>query len=178
MASAWLAKIWEEHGHLWLHIARSIVRNPADAEDVVQEAYRRLLSSAATFSDETAALRYFKRIVINTAINYYNSFHRERERSEGWEAAQGRAAGKTPYDQYEEEERSRRQELLCREALAALHSLPATQRRAIQEMLLQDEPRTLTEVSRAQGLSVSTLRSQLMSGVKKIRKKLRKKGLV
>jgi RNA polymerase sigma-70 factor (ECF subfamily) len=58
----------KQHNRRLYRIARSIVRNDADAEDVLQEAYVRAFSSLDGFRGEARFGTWLARIVINEAL--------------------------------------------------------------------------------------------------------------
>jgi RNA polymerase sigma-70 factor, ECF subfamily len=60
--------IVQRHNQRLYRLARSIVRNDAEAEDVLQEAYLRGFANLATFRGESALGTWLGRIVINEAL--------------------------------------------------------------------------------------------------------------
>ncbi|RWB77100.1 MAG: RNA polymerase sigma factor [Mesorhizobium sp.] len=60
--------IIKTHNQRLYRIARGVVRNDAEAEDVVQEAYMRAFSSLAAFRGEASLSTWLSRIVINEAL--------------------------------------------------------------------------------------------------------------
>src|SRR5215475_2816816 len=60
--------IVQRHNRRLYRLARSIVRNDAEAEDVLQEAYLRGFANLATFRGESALGTWLGRIVINEAL--------------------------------------------------------------------------------------------------------------
>jgi RNA polymerase sigma-70 factor (ECF subfamily) len=60
--------IMQAHNRKLYRIARSIVRDDAEAEDIVQEAYVRAFTSLATFRGEAALGTWLSRIVMNEAL--------------------------------------------------------------------------------------------------------------
>jgi RNA polymerase sigma-70 factor (ECF subfamily) len=60
--------IIKTHNQRLYRIARGILRNDAEAEDVVQEAYVRAFASLATFRGDASLATWLSRIVINEAL--------------------------------------------------------------------------------------------------------------
>lgn len=60
--------IIKTHNQRLYRIARGILRNDAEAEDVVQEAYVRAFASLATFRGDSSLATWLSRIVINEAL--------------------------------------------------------------------------------------------------------------
>jgi RNA polymerase sigma-70 factor, ECF subfamily len=61
------ASLIQRHNRSLWRIARGILRNEADAEDVLQEAYLRAFTSIAEFRGESSLSTWLARIVINEA---------------------------------------------------------------------------------------------------------------
>src|SRR5215510_14696347 len=60
--------IVQRHNRRLYRLARSIVRNDVEAEDVLQEAYLRGFANLATFRGESGLGTWLGRIVINEAL--------------------------------------------------------------------------------------------------------------
>ncbi|GEP07097.1 RNA polymerase sigma factor [Methylobacterium oxalidis] len=60
--------IFQQHNRRLYRIARSIVRNDSEAEDVLQEAYVRAFTRLSTFRGEARFSTWLTRIVINEAL--------------------------------------------------------------------------------------------------------------
>src|SRR5689334_25313553 len=60
--------IIRQHNQRLYRIARSIVRDDAEAEDVLQEAYARAFTNLATFRGESRLGTWLARIVMNEAL--------------------------------------------------------------------------------------------------------------
>ncbi|MBV9833827.1 MAG: RNA polymerase sigma factor [Alphaproteobacteria bacterium] len=83
--------IMQHHNQRLFRVARSIARDEAEAEDVLQESYLRAFASLDAFRGESSLLTWLTRIVINEA----NGRLRKRRNVVGVEqieAAQGRGA--------------------------------------------------------------------------------------
>ena len=60
--------IIKQHNRRLFRIARSVVRDDGDAEDVLQEAYVRAFSALANFRGEASLATWLSRIVLNEAL--------------------------------------------------------------------------------------------------------------
>jgi RNA polymerase sigma-70 factor, ECF subfamily len=60
--------IMQTHNRRLYRIARSIVRNDSEAEDVVQEAYVRAFSHLESFRGDSSLATWLARIVMNEAL--------------------------------------------------------------------------------------------------------------
>src|SRR5262245_61960354 len=66
--AAAVRRIIRQHNQRLYRIARSIVRDDGEAEDVLQEAYARAFTNLATFRGEARLGTWLARIVINEAL--------------------------------------------------------------------------------------------------------------
>ncbi|QFI68634.1 RNA polymerase sigma factor [Sinorhizobium alkalisoli] len=73
-----LRSIMQTHNRRLYRIARSIVRNDSDAEDVLQEAYVRAFSHIAAFRGASALSTWLARIVINEALGRLRKRRRQK----------------------------------------------------------------------------------------------------
>ena len=60
--------VMQQHNRRGYRLARSILRNDSEAEDVVQESYVRGFAALATFRGESDVGTWLGRIVINEAL--------------------------------------------------------------------------------------------------------------
>jgi RNA polymerase sigma-70 factor, ECF subfamily len=60
--------IMQRHNRRLYRVARSVMRNDSEAEDVVQEAYVRAFSNLATFRGESSLATWLSRIALNEAL--------------------------------------------------------------------------------------------------------------
>ncbi|SDA66333.1 RNA polymerase sigma factor [Mesorhizobium qingshengii] len=60
--------IMKAHNQRLYRIARGVVRNDSEAEDIVQEAYVRAFASLGTFRGDSSLATWLSRIVINEAL--------------------------------------------------------------------------------------------------------------
>ena len=61
------------NGGRWFRFVMGILKNEADAEEALQEAFRRVLARNRSFPSEEQARMYLARAIGNTAYEMYNS---------------------------------------------------------------------------------------------------------
>ncbi len=74
--------IMQAHNRKLYRIARSIVRNNSDAEDVLQEAYVRAFTRFQDFRGDSTVTTWLARIVINEALGRLRKRRRQRKLAE------------------------------------------------------------------------------------------------
>lgn len=149
------------HVPAMLGLARRVLGNGADAEDVVQEAMLRVWTHAPRWQPLALFRTWLTRVVVNLCL--------DRKRRAQWvdlEAA-GEIADPTP-GAAEMAERDERDKLVA----AAIDTLPARQRAAI--ALTYGDGMSNAEVAEALGTSVSAVETLLMRGKQNLRRALGK----
>ncbi len=71
-------EIYNRYYKAMYNIANRIVKNPAEAEDVMQESFLNAFTKLHTFKGEVAFGAWLKRIVVNNSIYHYNKEKRNR----------------------------------------------------------------------------------------------------
>lgn len=147
------------HVPAMLGLARRILGNAADAEDVVQEAMLRVWTHAPRWEPLAAFRTWLTRIVVNLCL--------DRKRKAPWvdlEAA-GEIADPTPNagDEVERNERDRLVDL-------AIAQLPDRQRTAI--VLTYGDGMSNAEVAEVMGTTVSAVETLLVRGKQGLRRAL------
>jgi RNA polymerase sigma-70 factor (ECF subfamily) len=163
-----------EHMSSLYTAALRMTRNPADAEDLVQETYLKAYRAFHTFQEGTNLKAWLYKILTNTFINRYRAKKRRPEESDiedvedlylyrrlgGLEAA---TAG-----------RSAEEEVLERitdtEVKEALESLPETFRMAV--LLADVEGFSYKEIADIMDIPIGTVMSRLHRGRKALQKAL------
>jgi RNA polymerase sigma-70 factor (ECF subfamily) len=166
------AAIVERHQRRASRIAYHYMREVAEADEAVQDAFVRAYVHLDTFREELPFEVWFTRILVNGCLDRIKS----RGRRERWiqprtNAAddgggvleQAAASGPSPEDLLLARERRRR-------LSAALGELPDRQRLVF--VMCQVEGCTSKEVSAATGLNESTVRVHLFRAIRRLRKLL------
>jgi RNA polymerase sigma-70 factor, ECF subfamily len=163
------AELVARHQRRASRIAFHYVRDAAEADEAVQDAFMKAYSHLSTFREELPFEVWFTRILINGCLDRIKA----RTRRERWmtsmpdgpggerdfaERTPGR--GPSPEDQLLSRERRRR-------VAAALRKLPDRQRTVF--MLSHYEGCTSREVSAMTGLNESTVRVHLFRAIRKLR---------
>ncbi|WP_420175357.1 sigma-70 family RNA polymerase sigma factor [Luteococcus sp. OSA5] len=152
--------------------ALRMTRNPADAEDVVQETYAKAFSSFHQFKPGTNLKAWLYRILTNTYINSYRKAQRQPQTTGGaevedWQLAQAESHTSTGL-------RSAEMEALDRipdgAVLEALNSLAPDFRTAV--LLADVEGFAYKEIAEIMGTPIGTVMSRLNRGRKQLRDKL------
>lgn len=69
---------WDAYGAMVYRLAMVYLGRPADAEDIVQEAFLRLLSRAPSFADAEHEKRWLLRVTVNLCRDQLKGFWRKR----------------------------------------------------------------------------------------------------
>ncbi len=154
--------------------ALRMTRNPADAEDLVQETYLRAYRAFDTFQEGTNLKAWLYRILTNTFINQYRAAKRRPDQSDiedvedlylyrrlgGLEAAM---AGRSPETEVLEG-------IPDAEVKEALESLPEQFRMAV--LLADVEGFAYKEIAEILDIPIGTVMSRLHRGRKQLQKRL------
>ena len=152
--------------------ALRMTRNPADAEDVVQETYAKAFSSFHQFTPGTNLKAWLYRILTNTYINTYRKAQRQPQTTGGsdvedWQLAQAESHTSTGL-------RSAEMEALDRipdgAVLEALNQLAPDFRQAV--LLADVEGFSYKEIAEIMGTPIGTVMSRLNRGRTQLRGKL------
>jgi len=150
-----------ECGRLAYRVARGVLRNDADAEDVAQEALLRAYRRFARLRDRARFRGWLVRISFRLAIDRLRSFKRREMRETLW-------SQQAPQSSTEDTAASSEfQAHLAR----AMEELPDKQRLVL--LLAAMEGHTLEEVAAMLGLPIGTVKSRLFFARKTLAEKLR-----
>ncbi len=151
------AELAERHTAMAIGLAQRIVRNAADAEDVVQESLARLWMFSDRWNAETARFSsWFYRIVTNQAISRIRK--KTTESIESIEEPSDNSPG--PDDQLAGRE-------IGTAIIEAVSRLPDRQRAAI--ALCYDQGLSCAEAAEAMGVSIGTMESLLFRARRSLR---------
>lgn len=152
-----------ECGPLAYRVARGVLRNDADAEDLAQEALLRAYRRFDGLRDPLRFRGWLVRIVFRLALDRARSAKRRELRETEWAQPARRAAAPTA------EELAASSEFQARFD-SALDTLPEKLRLVL--LLSAMEGHTLEGVAAMLGLPVGTVKSRLSAGRKKLAEKL------
>jgi RNA polymerase sigma-70 factor (ECF subfamily) len=154
------------------HIARRMMQNNEDAEDVVQESFQLAFVHLQSFKGDSRFSSWLSRIAINAALMKLRKKRHLRELSLD-ESAQTEQPpfrldvedqGRNPEQLYAGKEQQR----ILSEAMS---KLPHKTRRAIQ--LRELDERSTEETARIMGISVGAVKARVFHGRRKLRERLK-----
>jgi RNA polymerase sigma-70 factor (ECF subfamily) len=158
-----------------LRIAYHYLRDAADADEAVQDAFVKVFLHIEQYREELSFDVWFMRILVNACLDRLKS----RTRQQRWIAAPlDDAHDERPVEQAAATAPSTEHELLARErwneVLNAVATLPERQRLVF--TLSHLDERTAAEISEATGMSPATVRVHLFRAIRKLRAKLGDEG--
>jgi len=153
------------------HLARRIMRNNEDAEDVVQESFQQAFVHLKSFNGDSRFSTWLSRIAINAALMKLRKKHRlwhvSLDESVETEEPSSRIDvedhGLNPEQLYAQQERQR---ILSE----AMNELTPGMRKAIE--LREIDERSTEETARIMGISVSAVKARVFHGRKRLRERL------
>lgn len=154
-------------------VARRIMRNDEDAEDVVQESFQRAFIHLNSFNGDSQFSTWLSRIAINAALMKLRKKHRlwEVPLDESGEPEQPSSQidvedqGPNPEQLYAQKERQR---ILSK----AMSDLTPGMRKAFE--LRELDERSTEETARMMGISVGAVKARLFHGRRKLRERLKR----
>lgn len=172
-----LGSIIQNNAGKWLRFILAILRNEADAEDVVQEAVRRVLARDLSFGSEDQVRMYLGRAIGNAALELYNCRKRERRRQAPInEQVLLPSNLSSPFSCMEESEKLDEKEQILYLLDQGLKRLPPKQYEALRLTILESRGLSIRDVGMTNGIPYSTLRHRSKQGLKQLRKFLQGKS--
>ncbi len=168
-----LESVIDQNATRWLRFTAGILKNEADAEDVIQEAVSRVIARNRSLPTEEQVRMYLGRAIGNAAFELYNSRKRERIRQIPiQEQVLAPSCTPDPYKCLEENERSDEKEHILRLLNEGLARLPLKQHEAIRLTILECRGHSIRDVGIINGIPYSTLRHRSKQGLRRLRKYL------
>lgn len=159
--------IMRRHNQRLYRVARSIVRDDNEAEDVMQDAYVRAYEHLDQFAGESKFATWLTRIAVHEALRRARRHNRFQEMAPGEPEGQNMDTFKTTSP--DPEQQAQRQEL---ETLleTAIETLPVTYRTVF--MLREIEGLSTTETAESLGLREETVKTRLFRSRALLRREL------
>jgi RNA polymerase sigma-70 factor (ECF subfamily) len=162
----------KQSANMVFRVARRMMRNKEDAEDVLQESFQRAFIHLKTFNGDSRFSTWLSRIAINAALMKLRKKHRLWDVSldESAEAEQSSSRldvedqGLNPEQLYAQKERQR----ILSEAMSGL---TPGMRKAIE--LRELDERSTEETARIMGISVGAVKARVFHGRRKLRERLK-----
>jgi RNA polymerase sigma-70 factor (ECF subfamily) len=161
--AAAFATVYDRHAAAAYGLARRMLRSPAAAQDVVQEAFLGLWRSESYCAEKGSLRGFLLRIVRNRAID---ALRKERRRPEARTDGTG-VLYLSSADRTDVEVEQRETELLLR---AALNKLPDAQHRALELAFFGDL--THNEIALRLDEPIGTIKGRIRLGLEKLRAEL------
>ena len=166
-----LGSLLDCYSSKWLRFAFAILKNEADAEDILQEAVQRVLMRNRQLPTQEQLKMYLGRAVGNAALELYH--HRKRERRRQIpinEQLLPQANALTPHGYMEERERSAGREQMLQLLREGLRHLPEKQHEALRLTILESRGQSIRDVGINSGIPYSTLRHRSKQGLRMLRR--------
>ena len=169
-----LGPIFSKNRGRWLKFILAILKNEDDAEDVLQEAVRRVLTCNRPLLSREQARMYLGRAIGNTALELYNTRKRERmKKIPVKESLLMSDNTRGPYACMEQKEMTEKREHLLRMLHEGLILLPLKQREALRITILESCGLSIRDLGTAYGIPYSTLRHRSKQGLRRLRRFLK-----
>jgi len=168
--SAAFETLCKQSANTVFHVARRMMRNTEDAEDVVQESFQQAFIHLKSFNGDSRFSTWLSRIAINAALMKLRkhrlwdvSLDESAETEEPSARIEVEDQGPSPEQLYAQQEQQR---ILSE----AMNQLTPGMRKAIE--LRELDERSTEETARIMGISVSAVKARVFHGRKKLRERL------
>jgi RNA polymerase sigma-70 factor (ECF subfamily) len=163
-----LAEIYRRHGGAVFGLARRVLNNQTEAEDVTQEVFLRLWRQPERFDSARGTLRSFLMTQAHArAVDVIRSLTSSRRR----EVNDAALTANATYDVH----REAWDVVVSAEVQRALRELPPQERRAIELAYFQGH--TYVEVARILDEPEGTVKSRIRNGMRRMRGELSRQGI-
>ncbi len=174
---ALLEELWRKNQAILRSLIRNILIDPSSVDDVLQEAFVKLLESNKHFSNSNEAYNYMRKVVLNTSIDYYRCLRRRNAYSlNSGNPSSLSSDAPNPLNLLIEREKGEVRNSLLKEVRKTLGELPPEQREAI-DIAFNRNHRKIKDICTEKGIPYSTIRSRVTAGVDHIRRQLTVKGI-
>ncbi|MEE8460896.1 MAG: RNA polymerase sigma factor [Acidobacteriota bacterium] len=172
-----LERLWHKNQAILRSLVRNILLDPSSVDDVLQEAFIKLLESNKHFSNKNEAYNYMRKVVFNTSIDHY----RCRRRRNAYSLSPGNPASLSssapnPLNLLIENERDEVKNSILKEVRKTLGKLPPEQKEAI-DIAFNRNHRKIKDICTERAIPYSTIRSRVTAGIDHIRRQLTLKGI-
>jgi len=175
-----LERVWAERRPILKAVIAAVIPNPSLVEDVLQEAFLRVIRSQKEFDDVSEAFRYLRTTALNTAIDFYRDqkrqYHRTIYSDPGTLPSPDCQSG-TPLGLLLERQAESDWAVMSCKVRKAFESLPECERQALLLFYGPQRPTLLKDYCRDKGVNYSTLRGRMLRAVDRIRKHLHRHGV-
>jgi DNA-directed RNA polymerase specialized sigma24 family protein len=166
-----LGVIVHQNSGKWIRFILAILKNKEDAEDVLQEAIRRILTYNRPLPSQEQVKMYLSRIIGNTAFELYKNRKRERMKYMPIREYVFLSAGTRRQDAIiEEREQTAEKELLLHLLRCGLKHLPLKQYEALHLTILNSRGCSIRDAVAISGIPYSTLRHRSKQGLRTLRR--------
>ncbi len=170
-----LEDLWRKNESILRAIVGSVLTNHTLIDDVLQEAYLRMLRTSRRLEDnEQETYRFIRRVVWTTTIDQYRRLTRRTMVPLDVRIASDKP---TPLKLVLDQEQRDLTRLLIGELEHALEELTPVQRQAV-ECYYGTQRKPLKDACSETGIPYSTLRSRMLSGLRRIRTRFEEKGMI
>ncbi len=169
-----LERLWKENEKTLRSIISTVFRDDALIDDVMQEAYLRILRFGSQSRSSGEGYRFIRKVVWSTTVDLYR--RRRSKKENGFGSYPPLAPPPSPLTTLVRMEESRLRKLVWSEIDQAIKELPPKLQVAL-DCYYGPEIQPIQDVCLELGLSYSTLRSRMLSALERIRRRLKKKGI-
>lgn len=153
-------KLYRQYCDGMFGVAMRFLKNPDDAEDVLQESFIKAFQRIHQFKGEVTFGAWLKRIVVNGSIDFLKSKHQKTEELD-----------ENYMHVAEEDDWSVEESISLEQVKAAIEELPGKYRYVVQLFLVEGFDHS--EISQVLGISDTASRTRLLRGKAQLKEKLK-----